>query len=222
MNNIAQHILRSKRRTLALEVSRDGQLIIRAPWRIELPRIEDFVARHRAWIEKKQAAARQRPRLEPRRFVNGELFLFLGQTHALEIVGETRAPVALDGTLKIAEKHLDRAARLITDWYRHQAREVIGDRAAVYARALGLRYASIGITGARRRWGSCSGAGTLNFSWRLVMAPPAVIDYVVVHELMHLQVRNHSARFWAGVERIIPAYRQHRRWLREADHLLNI
>ncbi len=85
-----------------------------------------------------------------------------------------------------------------------------------------MDYKSIRITSARTRWGSCSSKGNLSFTWRLVMAPPQVIDYVVAHELAHLQVRNHSPAFWQKVKTIMPDYLQYRRWLDAHGHLLTL
>ena len=78
------------------------------------------------------------------------------------------------------------------------------------------------ITDARTRWGSCSTRGSLNFSWRLVMAPPAVIDYVILHELAHLKIHNHSSNFWSRVAQLVPDYREHKKWLEQNGHLLAI
>ncbi|MCS7122892.1 MAG: M48 family metallopeptidase, partial [Candidatus Micrarchaeota archaeon] len=85
-----------------------------------------------------------------------------------------------------------------------------------------FRYNRVRITNARRRWGSCSSSNNLNFSWRLIMAPLEVIDYVVVHELVHTRIKNHSKAFWRMVEAVMPDYDRQRRWLRENGHMLKI
>ena len=95
------------------------------------------------------------------------------------------------------------------------ARELVSAVAEEEAARLGVRYERIRIGGQRTLWGSCSSRGTLSFNWRLVLAPPEVLDYVVVHELCHLRVPNHSRRFWALVERQRPHWREQRAWLRE-------
>jgi len=98
---------------------------------------------------------------------------------------------------------------------RREIRERVTAIAAVEAEALGVRYARIAIRGQRTRWGSCSSRGTLSFNWRLALAPPSVLDYVVVHELCHLREPNHSPRFWALVAERRPGWRADRDWLRE-------
>lgn len=96
-----------------------------------------------------------------------------------------------------------------------QARDALVEASDRYARALGKPYDKISLRDTRSRWGSCSSAGRLMYSWRLIMAPPAVLDYVAAHEVAHLQHMDHSDRFWAEVERLFPDHERCRRWLRE-------
>jgi predicted metal-dependent hydrolase len=115
----------------------------------------------------------------------------------------------------------DSAAKVFELWYRQNARQILHERVKVYSQQHGFQYQSIRITSARTRWGSCSASRSLNFSWRLIMAPLEVVDYVVVHELVHTVVHNHSKRFWKKVERILPDYNERRKWLRKnGSHLM--
>lgn len=102
----------------------------------------------------------------------------------------------------------------LEDKYRELAREKIGRRAAYFAGIMGVTYGRITIRAAKTRWGSCSGAGNLNFHWKLILMPDEVLDYVVVHELAHRKQMNHSPAFWAEVEKVLPDYRERRRWLK--------
>ena len=104
--------------------------------------------------------------------------------------------------------------------YRKEARRRITERAAYFAEKMGVDYGRIAIRAAKTRWGSCSARGNLNFHWKLILMPPAILDYVVVHELAHRIEMNHSPRFWAQVERILPDYRERRRWLKENGGLI--
>lgn len=104
--------------------------------------------------------------------------------------------------------------------YRTQAKQLISSRVQYYAGRMLLRPSAIKVNGARRRWGSCSHRGSLNFSFRLIFAPLAVIDYVVVHELAHMRHLNHSRAFWDCVATVLPDFRNHHRWLREHGHRL--
>ena len=210
-------IIRSKRKTLALIVKPDGSLLVRALLRTSNAFIREFVEKNSGWIEKQQAKALAALPSAPRRYVPGEMFLYLGTSYPLEIVQghAAREPLRLDGTFKLAASHQDEAALAFEGWYREQAKQILPARVEFFARQHDFSYKRIGITSARTRWGSCSATGSLSFSWRLILAPLAVVDYVVVHELVHTVFHSHSKQFWGRVGTLMPEYQAHRRWLRE-------
>jgi predicted metal-dependent hydrolase len=214
-------LIRSRRRSLALVVEHDGSLTVRAPQRTPESQIRAFVESKAAWVARKQAEARA-SYVPPKQYREGEQFLYLGQTYPLTIVRTQRPALTLDGSLRLSRSALPKAEATFTRWYRAKAVEVIGARVAHYANLYGFQYGRIRISSARTRWGSCSAQGTLSFTWRLVMAPLEVIDYVVVHELVHLKHRNHSRQFWGGVAAIIPTYKEHVRWLKINGRLLTL
>lgn len=213
-------VVLSRRRAMALVVTPEAAVIVRAPAGTDLPRIEKFVRNHRQWIERKVAAARARPPVPEKKFVAGEIFFYLGAPCPLRFIPGPGPVIGPGGALCLPESSRDRAGTLIAEWYRRRAGEYLAARCARFAPAFGRRPAGVGITGAAKRWGSCSFSGRLNFSWRLVMAPGEVIDYVVVHELAHLVHPDHSRAFWAEVARVLPDYPARRKWLRENGDLL--
>jgi hypothetical protein len=216
-------LIRSKRRTLSLIVERDGSLLVRAPLRAPEKFIREFVSEHEAWIRRKQAQVLAAyPPFQPREYVEGEEFWYLGKTYQLQIGEATRPALALNGRFQLSRNALPQAGTVFERWYRAQARRVLSERVERYAEMHGFKFQPVKITSARTRWGSCSSRGTLNFSWRLVMAPMAVIDYVVVHELVHLRVKNHSKKFWAQVGTLMPDYKARIEWLKVNGHLLNL
>jgi predicted metal-dependent hydrolase len=215
MTIAVDQIIRSKRKTIALIVKPDGSLIVRAPLRVSRKSIQEFVEKNRGWIEKHRAKALAALPPAPRRYLPGERFMYLGMAYPLEIVRGQKKKLLLDESFKLAESAQRDAAGAFERWYREQARQILQERVDFYARGCGFQYKGIGITGARTRWGSCSSTGALNFSWRLVLAPLDVIDYVVVHELAHTVFHNHSKQFWDRVERIMPDYKERRKWLRK-------
>lgn len=208
-------IVRSHRKTIALLIERDGSLTVRAPLRASRAEIERLVAEKAAWIAEKQALALSR-QPATHRYAPGERFWFLGVAYPLEMAPGAAPALGFDGQrFQLARAALPRAAQVFEQWYRAQARAVIGARAAALAARFGYTYTSLRINAARSRWGSCGPKGSLNFTWRLVQAPPEVIDYVIVHELAHLVVRSHAPAFWARVRQHLPDYEQPRRWLRD-------
>jgi predicted metal-dependent hydrolase len=208
-------ILRSKRRTLTLIVEDDGSLIVRAPLRIPERTIHEFVEHNKRWIDKKQAQARLAIRLPVKQFIPGETFLYLGKSYVLELVKGQRKPLILDGCFKLAERSQGNAQKVFQEWYRDQARQIISEHAIQLSARYDLHYKKIRISSARTRWGSCSPSGSLSFSWRLILNPIEVVDYVIIHELVHTVVLNHSKRFWKMVEKILPDYKVYNKWLRK-------
>ncbi len=207
-------IIRSRRKTFALVIRPDGALEVRAPQKATRVQVEQVVADHLDWIRKKQEQV-AREQVQPHTYREGDLFYFLGKQYPLEITAQAPHPLALNGHFVLAKAHQAAAAGLFEAWYRQQAQALLPERVALYAKQHGYQPAHVGITGARTRWGSCSSRGSLNFSWRLVLAPVEAVDYVVVHELAHLKHRNHSKDFWAEVERMYPEYKKWREVLKE-------
>ena len=215
-------IIRSQRKTLALIVKPDGSLIVRSPLRTPEKLIREFIENHTEWIEKKQAEALAVLPPVPRQYVPGETFMYLGHAYPLEIVKEQKKSLILDGNFKLAKSAQSGASLVFESWYRGQAKQILNESVNLYARQHGFQYKKIGITSARTRWGSCSANGSLNFSWRLILAPMEAVDYVVVHELVHTILHNHSKRFWKQVEKIMPDYKERRKWLRKNGQQLMV
>ena len=163
-------ILRSSRKTIAIQITPAGQVLVRCPNRMKQAEIDAFVESKRGWIEKHLS------QMDP-------------------------APAPL------TQGELQALAR--------EAARIFPERAAYFAPLVGVSYGRITIRSQHTRWGSCSAKGNLNFNCLLMLAPPEIQDYVVVHELCHRRHMNHSEKFWAEVERILPDWREHRRWLKE-------
>ncbi|HEV2058981.1 MAG TPA: SprT family zinc-dependent metalloprotease, partial [Solirubrobacteraceae bacterium] len=163
------------------------------------------------WIERRlHAASALRATLAAR----GPTLPYLGQPLTLTPQdGRTRAHRTQNNTL-LVPADADRAAQAIERWYRRAAAREIAPRLEEAAAALGTSYTTLSIRGQRTRWGSCSSTGAMSFNWRLLLAPPPVLGYVVWHEACHLRVMDHSPRFWALVRSHCPEYEEQRRWLR--------
>jgi predicted metal-dependent hydrolase len=217
-------IVRSRRRSFSIEIARDGRLIVRAPQRASLRAIRKVVEEKRRWIERKQTQMRLRcAEARPKCFVEGESFMYLGKAYPLSLDGRNGMPIKFDGSrFLLSDEYVANARNVFAAWYRERAREHIAGRVDHCSSAAGIGCGEVRITSARRRWGSCTGKGNLCFTWRLVMAPPDVIDYVVVHELAHIKHPNHSSMFWMEVASIMPDLQRRRRWLRENEHLLTL
>ncbi|WP_225334804.1 M48 family metallopeptidase [Halomicrobium urmianum] len=170
-----------------------------------------------AWVvEKTREYDRYREQAPKRRFEEGEFFPYLGKPH--EVVVEQRpSSSVVDGKLRLSEWHVEDTSieRGLETLYRRNARQRFKRRADHFAEKMGVEYDQIEIRNQRTRWGSCSTNGTLGLNWRLMMAPPEIIDYIIVHELAHLREANHSSAFWSLVAEYDPEYESHAEWLVE-------
>lgn len=146
-------------------------------------------------------------------FEDGAVFPLLGEEHVIQHQPDQRTPVLVeDGVVHVGGKP-EHLARRVRDWLKKEARREISSRAGSYADQIGREHGRITIRDTRSRWGSCSSSGGLNFSWRLVLAPIWVLDYVVAHEVAHLVEHNHSPAFWAVVDSLNSDARAGREWL---------
>lgn len=206
-------IIRSKRRSIALVVTSDATLVVRAPLFIPLNLIQSFVDSKNIWIRERVEEMQRRPKISKKEFVSGEGFLFLGKSYKLELSGGNN--IELKENLLFPKSLLPIAQEELIKWYKKKALEKITERIVWYTKTMGLNYNKIKVTSAQKRWGSCSAKGNLNFGWRLIMAPLQVIDYVVVHELSHIDEKNHSKKFWNKVKVTLPNYTESKKWLVE-------
>ena len=226
-------IICSRRKTLALQINSEGKLIVRAPYRIHQSFIEQFISQKKEWILAKQSQAitcHQSRQTLKHRYLPGEKFRFLGHDYPLCLVGvskegKTRRAKKLilcDQGFLMPEQYQHQAKKIFIEWYKNEAQVFFENQVKAYAEKHQLTYREIKIGHARKRWGSCSSQKNLNFSWRLMMAPIEVTDYVIVHELSHLLHLNHSTIFWRQVEKMMPDYAVHRQWLKSYGHQLEL
>ncbi len=178
---------------------------------------EELLIENASWvIEKKQKYDSFREQVPDREFKVGETFPYHSKPH--EIVVEQRSSSdVVDQEFRLAEHHVDQTSiqRALETLYRRKAREWFEERADQLAQEMGVGYDEIEIRNQRTKWGSCSTSGTLGLNWRLMMAPPEIGEYIVIHELAHLREQNHSDEFWNFVGEHDPKYKTHAQWLQK-------
>jgi predicted metal-dependent hydrolase len=223
-------VTRSARRKKTIEITLDHAegVLVAAPLATPPERIRQVVLKRAAWIVRQSSEEILHPRRKE--FVSGESLLYLGREARLTVVhADVRrvsvefehwefrivVPAQLNG-----EERRAAVGSAVVNWYRARAGERLAERAEIWAKKADLTPAGVLVRDQRQRWGSCSPDGVLRFNWRIVMAPPAVIDYVVVHELVHLRSRTHSDAFWLEVARLMPDYGIRRSLLKEIGQRL--
>ena len=199
---------RARRLILRIDGERDG-VVVTLPRHVPIAEGLDLARSKAAWI------VRQLDRLAPRiSFADGAMVPVLGVDHRVRHDPVGCRPVRRGAGEIVVAGHPEHLARRLTDWLRSEARRGIAPRAHAKAEALDRTPAAITLRDTRSRWGSCSVDGKLSFSWRLVMAPEHVLDYVVAHEVAHLVERNHGPRFWDLAAELTGDVKTARAWLR--------
>ena len=211
-------VIRSKRKTLSLQINQDAELIIRAPQRISDKDIQAFITEKSHWIEKKQQQVKSLIS-QKYHFEEGEMLLYLGNNYPLTI-SRNRGTLSFNGKAFELGVDYDEASTVFKEWYKQKFREIALPRIDYFANRHNLQFNDVRLKAQKTLWGSCSSNNNLNFNYCLMMAPMSVIDYVIVHELSHTAHKNHSSDFWGLVESILPEYKLAKKWLKDNGHKL--
>jgi predicted metal-dependent hydrolase len=222
-------LIRSDRKTADIVIERSGDVIVRAPFKIDDDKIRKIVADRELWVHRSitewaelNASRMHRP------FVQGQGFAYLGRSYRLKFVGDSDVALRLkDGHWELSEPffkgHGEAAVRkAFRDFYIAKGKQIFAGRVAYFAPLVDVAPRSIEVKELGFYWASCGTSGALNFNWKTVMAPQTVIDYIAVHELCHLRHRDHSDAFWNEVDKVLPAFRERKEWLRKHGAALDV
>ncbi len=214
-------VVYSNRKTIALLVERDRSVVVRAPMGASELAIRQAVESKKLWLYQKINHEQKYPANPQRKeFVTGETILYLGRHYRLEITDDAEPGVRFHNRFFIARRHQAEAGALLRAWYTARAEEKLLPRIKAFADAMGVVYHRLLISDLKYRWASCTPKNNLNFNWRIIKAPMFVIDYLIVHELAHLIVPNHTADFWNVVAVQSPHYQKAKEWLKDNGALL--
>ncbi len=212
-------IIRSVRRSISLHVSSHGELIVKAPFFVPEKIIQNFIKDKEDWILKALQKV-GKSKINKKTYQEGEGFLYLGDKYKLHL-GDFKE-ISVTKTLNFPDFLSFRIKKELTNWYIKQAKEVITNQVDHMSKKMNVKYKDLRFSDTSSKWGSCSPDNSLQFNWRLVMTPITVINYVVIHELTHTTEKNHRSKFWKRVDIYTPAYKQHRKWLNNNKHLLEL
>lgn len=203
-------------RRMTLRVSRTQRaVIVTLPLKCDLKQAGDFLLSHLDWVRERLGRVP-----EPQPFAHGNLIPLRGVPHELDFLGDGVRRVRIrveadadDARMIRVPGHVDQAPRRLRQWLMGEAKRDLERRVGFHARRLDLEPQKISVRDQLSRWGSCSSNGNLSFSWRLVMAPSEILDYVAAHEVAHLAEMNHGPNFWSLVKQTCPAMDEARAWL---------
>src|SRR5690554_442644 len=224
------------RKTLEIQINPAGRVRVVAPKGVSDRFILDCLRKRSPWIRKHIHEMEVRAALIPKRdYIEREIFYFLGEQLRLQLLENENLSkprvwvkeIPLAGTgesnclmveTPVSQQPVIQTA--LEKWYKQEALRVFAERINYYGEKIGKRPERIKLSNARKRWGSCTAQKTILLNWRIIMAPPRVLDYLVVHELCHLAHLNHSPRFWRLVSKILPGFQAERDWLRKNGYRL--
>lgn len=218
-NNLSYSLIRTERKTLGLTIERNGDIMLRAPLDCPQNTIDDFFESKKFWIYQKLAEKRLvEDKIPSKEYVNGEGFLYLGKSYRLQLVDTyDGAQLKLSrGFFQLNKKYTadEKGKKIFIDWYRDHATPIIEKRVEIYKDLLDVNCGAIRVLDLKYRWGSCTSDGNLNFHWKTILTPMPIVDYVVVHELVHLKEKNHTQKFWEILATILPDYEKRKEWLK--------
>lgn len=214
-------IVYSKRKTFSIQIDEEGELTVRAPEDANMNEILDILSEKRSWIVKKKKEAKKKQKREYT-FTPGEYYFFLGKTYPLRYDINSGKALSFDGESFITSSdNPEVIKRQFERWYKDKAKKIIVHITAKYSEQISEKYKKVKLSSAKTRWGSCSNKKNINISWRLVLAPLPVLDYVIAHEVAHLKYMDHSKRFWKLVYQMVPEYEKYKAWLKDNGHLLS-
>jgi len=222
-------VIRSDRSTTDIIIERDGSILVRAPTWASDEHVASIVEAKHYWIYKGLAEWRDLNATRVlREYKSGEGFVYLGRAYRLRLTADQ------DEALKLKEgrfclqrslvEHgeIEPARTAFRNFYIDKGLERISARAVYYTPKVGVEPGEVAVRDLSHRWASCSSRGDLAFHWKCMMAPPTIIDYIVVHELCHLLHRDHTAAFWNEIDKILPDYRERKDWLRTNGAALDL
>ncbi|MGB5597259.1 MAG: SprT family zinc-dependent metalloprotease [Thiothrix litoralis] len=223
VRDIDYHLLPgSPRRTTDIVIERNGIITVRPPEHYTPEQVDAVVDSKRLWIYRNLAEWRDlNASAVVRRWVNGESFLYLGRTYRLALVsGQAQDLLLKEGHFCLNREIIETgglaaAKQAFEQYYSQKGQRRFQERVGYYAAKVGVQASTLKVKDMGFRWASCGSQGQLNFHWKCMMAPPKIIDYIVVHELCHFYHKNHDDAFWNEVDKILPDYRERKEWLRK-------
>ena len=217
---ISPQIIRSNRKTLSLSINENADLVVRAPSRVSDDEIQKFISEKSAWIDNQQRLIKARLKDNENQHSSLQC-LYLGSLYPFKIDNSAVEPISFDGhVFTIVNVNRERISLPLKSWYKKRFIEVALPRLSYFSDKHKLKVNQVRVKEQKTLWGSCSSKNNINLNYLLIMAPMKVIDYVIVHELVHTIHKNHSAKFWQKVETIMPNYKDARYWLKENGHQL--
>lgn len=219
---VPDYIERSKRKTLSLTVLKNGNVIVKAPITMKDEIINRFVEEKQSWLQEKLSSIKEtQNKFED--IISGAKIMIYGNKYSVVKADIKSIQTSDKFELFVPNKYEgEKQSKAISTWLKKLAKKVLSERLSFIENRINLKSTSLKIGDSRGRWGSCNSYGNIILNYRVVMLPPKIIDYVIVHELCHLLELNHSKKFWQNVEKFLPNYEIQRKNIKEYGFLLSL
>lgn len=227
-NTVVEYdIVKTDRKSIGIIVEPEKGVIVRSPKKLSEEKIKEVIQKKSSWIlEKLDKVNEVKPKPSPREFLSGEKLPYLGRRYRLKVNQKENIKkvkvklyrgkfyIYYPATITNESERREAIKEELIKWYRKHADIKLKERVNKYKKQIGEEPNLVRVKKQKKRWGSCSSKGNLNFNLKIIMAPMSIVDYIVIHELAHLKYSNHSKEFWGLVETIIPDYEERQEWLR--------
>lgn len=215
------NLIREKRKTLSIVITRNGEVEVKAPKSLPIAEVIKFVQSKEKWVLSRQADIKNRLAVN-RDIIQVDKVLILGNKFEICFIDNLSEIKQEAGKLFLPSKYYAKKAEYIAKWLKKQAVSIVENRLLYFSANYKLSFNSISLINAKTRWGTCSSKKELAFNWRIIMLSPRLIDYIIVHELMHTLEQNHSEKFWKLVETVMPDYKKRKEELKKCSFILNL
>ena len=199
---------------------------INVPFFLSNKSIKQLIHKKISWIKKQLIIQEKTQSFVKKEYIDDEIFLYLGEIYKLRIIINKKYSVNIKDNYLIVnvdnELNFSKIKKLIKDWFFERSNTYLKEQTYYFAKKNDLIINSVNVKEYKARWGSCSSDGKISYNWRLIMAPPRIIEYVIIHELMHLKEHNHSKKYWQHVKSIYPNIKDAKEWLMYNGQILNI
>ena len=220
-------ITRTKRKKTISILIKDGNVEVKAPFNLKKNEIDAFTLKKEKWIKNKILLQKKIKQLPKKKFIDGEVFKFLGKDLILKINISDAKKIYIKNNyicldLKSNTKNnKEKIKKELELFYRSFSEKILKEKTFIEAKKMNLKLEKIKVRSYKNRWGSCSSNGDISYNWKLIMAPEKIINYVIIHELCHLIHFNHSRNYWKEVSKKLPNYRKSKEWLKSNQYLFN-
>ena len=214
-------ILRTNRRSLSLTISKKGELIVRAPKRLSIEYILDFIKQKEKWIQQKQSHIISINK-NNEDLITYNSFMFCGRAYSKNEVGKIKDIELYEDQMLVPQTSANRQINMVIKWYKQMTTEILAVRLKYFSDLMQVSYESCALTNSKNKWGSCDNNANIKFNYRLCMLPHKIIDYIIIHELAHLVEFNHSKNFYKVIESIMTDYAKYKNQLKAHNYLLQL